>query len=118
MGPQHTRFIELLTKDDALTDVELREMRRLINQDARPHVQGMALIRTSLDGIEAIRGFDRASADLIKTTNRLNRWMLWFTILAVLIAIAALIPAWLPLLGPGPQAPAFTSYTNPAKPGK
>jgi hypothetical protein len=118
MGPQHNRLIELLRKDDALTDVELREMRRLNNQEAKSHVQGMALIRMSLDGIEAIRGFDRASADLIKTTNRLTRWMLWFTILAVLIAVAALIPAWLPLLGPAPQPPAVTSYANPVKYGK
>jgi len=97
MGPDQPRFIELLKKKDSLTDSELSELRGLIDQDARSHVQNMALMRASIDNIEAIRRFDKASADLINLTNRLTKWVLAFTVIAVILGGASLYLSWLAL---------------------
>ena len=82
-----------------LTDSEIREMRSLNRSISKGHVQGMAIIRTNLDLIESIARFDKASADLIKTTNKLTRIILGLTILAVLLSFCSFIAsAWSPLV--------------------
>ena len=97
MDAEQARFIELITQDADLSDDEVREMRRLTKHDSRQHVQGMAAIRTSLDNIMAIRRFDKASANLINTTNRLTKWVLGLTILGVSFAAGSLWLSWLAL---------------------
>jgi hypothetical protein len=99
------RFVEILKNDTPFTDDELREMRRAVNYVSMSHVQGMALIRGSLDTIEAVRTFDRASAQLIETTNTLTKRVLnltWTTVIiagiGALLAVASLIISWMSYL--------------------
>lgn len=96
------KFFALLDKLTEYSDDDIAELWRL-----SPHVrvlsleyQALAHLRASLVTISAIRRFDKASADLINTTNRLTKWVLGLTLLGVLFAGGSLWLSWLALQKP------------------
>jgi hypothetical protein len=92
-------FYVLLKKNTALTDAEIDRMRQLLAMSSalmvREHILGMAQLRSQLDLIGAIRGFERASSTLVETTNRLTRWILLLTVAGAVVGIAnAVATGW------------------------
>ena len=73
MTADQQKSFALLFKPDELTDAELREMRSLINVDPRDHIQGMAMIRASLDNIAAIRKFKGPVRNWLERPTNLRR---------------------------------------------
>ncbi len=90
----------LITQTDAFSEEQIEDLRKYtvsmgnVGTDCRDRAQFRAAIET----IAAIKQFDTASAKLIDTTNRLTRWILALTILAVLFAGASLYLSWLALM--------------------
>jgi hypothetical protein len=86
------RFYFLLNQPNALTDEEIGEFRGLMSKATfdmvRPHILQKSQLRVALDLMESIRRFDRASGSLVATTNSLTKWILAFTVLAVVLGLA------------------------------
>jgi len=99
---EEARFYSLLDQPNRLTDEQIGELRRLMSQATlamvRPHILQKAQLRVALDLMESIRGFDTASSDLVATTNRLTRWILALTVLAVILASASVVASGWPYL--------------------
>lgn len=99
---QYNRFLFLLEKTSALSDEEINELVSLwaipTNTMVLPHIVGMFHARLALEQIRSIRTFDRASSNLIVTTNKLTRWILCLTILATILAIANVVASGWPYL--------------------
>lgn len=91
------RLQQLIVQPSAYSAEELDELRQLgIHCLHLPnqHIAAMQ-IRSSVEIVDAIRRFDKASADLVAATNRLTRWILGLTVAAVLIGVAGVIAtAW------------------------
>ncbi len=97
MTPDQQKLFALLFRPAELTDDELRQLRGLISVDSRDHIQGMAMIRASLDNIAAIRKFDKASAELVSTTNKLTEKIVRLTYVMLGIGLLnALASGWTP----------------------
>ena len=98
----YARFLQLVEQPEPLTDHELHELRGMIKMVAytQPHVQPMALMRANIETIDSIRRFDKASAALIETTNKLTRWVLTLTVLATLLGGGSLYLSYLALVKP------------------
>ena len=95
----YNRFLELLNKEAVLSDEDIQELLSLwshpTNAMVRPHIIGMFQGRMALEQIRSIRTFDKASGDLVKTTNKLTKWILALTILATFLAAASVVAtAW------------------------
>lgn len=99
---KYNHFLALLSKTDPLSDAEINELVLLwaepANTMVHPHVIGMLHGRLALEQIRSIRTFDRASADLVQTTNRLTCWILCLTILAATLATVNVIATGWPYL--------------------
>jgi hypothetical protein len=99
MPDQEQRFYELISQVEPLSDEQLHELRQCLNQSTfamvRPHVLGKAQLRTSVDLIDAIRRFDKASGLMVERGNRINTWVLIFAIVASVLGAAACWIAWL-----------------------
>jgi Mg2+ and Co2+ transporter CorA len=98
---RQNRHYELMSQP-TLSDADINEMCSLwshpTNQMVRQHVLGLAQLRMDLELITSISRFDKASGNLIETTNRLTKWMLKVTILAAILVLANVVAsAWLPL---------------------
>ena len=99
MGDE-TRLTEVISQRGPLTDAEITELRSVavnigsLGDDWRVRAQ----FRAAVEMIAAIRQFDKASADLIQTTNTLAKWMLALTILAALFAGGSLYLSYLALV--------------------
>ena len=96
----HARFDEILRQPHTLTDEELAELLTLINLApyAHPQVQALVNLRMSLETIDSIRRFDKASAALVTTTNRLTQQIIYLTWVMVGIGIlGAITSGWHPL---------------------
>ena len=89
---KYNHFLDLLSKTDILSDQEIHELVSVwadpTNTMVRPHVIGMLQGRLALEQIESIRRFDKASGNLVETTNRLTRWIFGVTILAAVLCAA------------------------------
>ena len=98
MGKQ--KLLDRLAEPEALTELELQQLCRVTAGSTIPSGSTFSeapQVRASVEMIRAIRGFDEASANLVATTNRLTRWILAFTILAVLLAGGSLWLSYLAL---------------------
>lgn len=64
----------LLAKSGEWADEEIEELRKLANLlgIAGSTIRDIAQLRSNLEVIVAVRKFDRASAELIRTTNKLT----------------------------------------------
>lgn len=93
------RFNQLINTIEPMTNVELKECCQLLSR-ATPamlheHVLNKSQVRIEIELIRAIREFDRASADLVKTTNRLNSRLYALTWVMVGVGLlGALASAW------------------------
>lgn len=93
----NTRMLDILKKEK-VTDDDLEELQRLSSQlgslmgTFSSTLGREANFRMSIELIVAIRGFDKASAGLIATTNKLTKQILWLTRVGIAIALIALIP--------------------------
>ena len=66
----------ILNKPGDWTDEEINRLRALYSQHLAPSemiIRDVAKLRSSLEMILAVRRFDKSSADLVKTTNKLTR---------------------------------------------
>ena len=93
----YNRFTELIEQPQPLTDEDVSELRGMIKMLAytQSHVQPMALMRANLETIDSIRRFDRASGELVSTTNLLTEKVRKLTVLGVVFAgIAAILAGW------------------------
>jgi hypothetical protein len=62
---------------------------------APSYVVEKAQLRSSIELIDPIRQFDKASSDVVGVTNRLTRWILALTIIAIVLAlINAVTTGW------------------------
>ena len=50
-------------------------------------IRDIAQLRSNLEVIVAVRSFDRASAQLIQTTNTLTTRILWLTVAAISLGV-------------------------------
>ena len=85
------RTLEILKQESEITGENIVELRRLLEQLASPigllasdTYSNVANFRMSIELIAAIRKFDKASADLIATTNKLTTWILIVTCVALI----------------------------------
>ena len=96
------RFYDLLHQEGPLTDENIRELLSLwahpTHGMVRPHIIGMFQGRMALEQIGSIRLFDKASGELVATTNKLTRWILFLTVLATVLAAASVIASAWPYL--------------------
>jgi len=94
-------FYQLIGKRESLTDEDLQTLRDVLSRAnfnmVRPHVFGKAQLRVDVDLIDSLRKFDRASAALVSTTNRLTRRILWLTVGAIFIGLVQIPVAVMPL---------------------
>lgn len=93
------RFNALLAKEGALSNEDVQELLSLwshpTNAMVRPHIIGMFQGRMALEQIRSIRLFDKASGDLVATTNKLTKWILFLTVLATVLAASGVVAtAW------------------------
>jgi len=86
-----------ILKKEKITDEDLDELQRLCSQmgdlaDIFSSTLGReANFRMSIELIVAIRSFDKASANLITTTNKLTTWILIVTCVALIPVVRDLI---------------------------
>lgn len=74
------RLEELLYQPESLTDDDITELRSLVKIVQHvPYSQSAALLRMAIENIDSIRRFDKASGELVTTTNRLTTQILWLT---------------------------------------
>lgn len=95
------RMHKILTKEGEITDEEITELRKLI-APAFPGgstTSDLPHFRMNLELIAAIRSFDRASADLITTTNKLTKRILILTYVVVGLGLISVIPVVRDLIG-------------------
>ena len=94
------RLQDLLVKDSPYSESELTELRTLAIQTFfLPNKHSFALpLRSAVEVIDSIRRFDKASADLIETTNRLTRWILGLTVLATILGAGSIVASGWPYL--------------------
>lgn len=94
------RLSQLAVKPERYTDEDITELRALL-------ARGVFLIATNaqtmqfrgvIDTIEAIREMNRASGDLVNTTNSLTRAGLWFSGGALVIAVVSLVVSLIALV--------------------
>jgi hypothetical protein len=89
------RYYALLAKVDSLTDEDMHELRILLSHPTsnmrRPHILAASQLRLGLDLIDSIRRFDRASSDLVTTTNRLTIVAIGIAVVGLVIAIVSLV---------------------------
>ena len=92
----YNRLIALLSKEGTLRDEDVQELVSLWSHPTtnmvRPHIIGMFQGRMALEQIRFVRRFDRASGDLVATTNRLTWWILVLTVVLPTVSIVA--SAW------------------------
>ena len=93
------RTLEILKKEGEITDENIVELRRLVGQlassmelFASATYSNVANFRMSMELIAAIRTFDKASADLITTTNKLTNRILILTYVVVGLGLISVIP--------------------------
>ena len=101
------RDIATILGQSEFTQATITEMRKALTE--APLLYNDALFRSlssrasieTLDSIRLLRAsivsFDKASADLINTTNKLTKWVLGLTILGVLLAGGSFWLSWLAL---------------------
>ena len=90
----HNRMFKILKKPGTLTDEELDELRKFFPQPGSPvsiAQSNVADFRMNIELIAAIRTFDKASTNLVTTTNRLTQRILWLTVVAVGIALIPVV---------------------------
>lgn len=82
-------FRDILDKHEKFTDADLQLLRELTGEF---HRQGYGWLkgRMEVEVIAAIEAFDRSSAALVDTTNRLTQRILWLTVVTVIVAVIAL----------------------------
>jgi hypothetical protein len=103
----YNHFLALLRKEGTLSDEDIQELvsswSKSSNAMVRPHIIGMFHGRLALEQIRSIRLFDKASGELVATTNKLTTLILVLTCLAVVVGIANVVAtAW----------PYLTSWVN------
>jgi hypothetical protein len=92
------RMHEIFKKEGEMTDEEIAELRRLIaNSGSLTGIfsgsfSNVANIRMNIELIAAIRSFDKASANLITTTNKLTKRILILTYVVVGLGLISVIP--------------------------
>ena len=88
------RTYKILTKEGSLTDEDITELRKLIGKVGmtKTFYSDMANFRMNTELIAAIRTFDKASADLITTTNKLTNRILILTYVVVGLGLISVIP--------------------------
>src|SRR5258708_32844718 len=96
---RENRFYALLSQIAALSDEDIQELLALwshpTNGMSRPLIIGMFQGRMALEQIRSIRLFDKASADLVATTNTLTRRIFALTVVTTLLAAAGIVAtAW------------------------
>src|SRR5438309_402364 len=96
MGDE-TRLRELISQTSGYSDAEIIELRTVADKigNLGTDWRDRAQFRANVETIAAIKRFDKASGDLVDTTNRLTKLVLAFTIITVVLAGAALWIAWL-----------------------
>ena len=91
------RFYHLIGKREPLTDDDLQTLRDVLSRAnfnmVRPHVLGKAQLRVDIDLIASLRSFDKASAALVTTTNKLTSRILWLTVGAIFIGLVQIVIA-------------------------
>lgn len=94
------RMLEIIKKDAEITDKDLSELRGLLSQltsAAQSFFAGsysnVAAFRMNVELIAAIRSFDKASANLITTTNTLTRRIVCLTYVVIGLGIISAIPS-------------------------
>lgn len=95
----------IVTKERPLSDEDIAELLKLIGLAEK--LDGMSFggmtfsdkvhFRMNVELIAAIRTFDKASADLITTTNKLTNRILFLTYVVVGLGLISAIPAVLQL---------------------
>ncbi len=93
------RAQELMRKPGSWTDREIKELYTLTDGFAvgGTVIRELTQIRSNIELIDAIRGFDKASADLINTTNGLTKRILRLTVLATVFAALSLLLSFMAL---------------------
>ena len=87
------RVIEILRQERSLTDGEIAELRTLSGAvDTRTTYWDVAHFRMNVELLAAIRSFDKASANLITTTNKLTERILMLTCVAIGLGLISVIP--------------------------
>jgi hypothetical protein len=87
MADDQTILFKLLDKPTEYSDEEIAELWRVSPQLRKSGMdyQALAHMRSSLATMSAVRRFDIASADLIKTTNKLTSRIYWLTWVVTLL---------------------------------
>ena len=86
----------ILNKPGDWTDEEINRLRALYSQHLGPSemiIRDVAKLRSSLEMILAVRRFDKSSADLVKTTNKLTSKILLLTYIAIGIGLLQIVEA-------------------------
>jgi hypothetical protein len=83
----------------SFSEEDIESMRELLSKVdfyiAPSYVVEKAQLRSSIELIDPIRQFDKASSDVVGVTNRLTRWILALTIIAIVLAlINAVTTGW------------------------
>ena len=94
-GNERNELRALLEKPGRYTDHDIETLRRTshILAIGGDSYIGIATLRASVELIDAIRRFDRTSADLVRTTNTLTRRILWITVGAIFVGVVQLAVA-------------------------
>lgn len=98
------RMLEIIKQNAEITDENLSELRSLLSQltSAAQSIfagsySNVAAFRMNIELMAAIRTFDKASANLIRTTNKLTKRILILTYVVVGLGLVSAIPAVLQL---------------------
>jgi hypothetical protein len=90
------RFNAVLSQEEALSDENIQELLSLWSHPThamlRPHIIGMFQGRMALEQIRSIRLFDKASGELVATTNKLTWYISVLTLALAVVSIVA--SAW------------------------
>lgn len=86
------KFVELLRKQDAYSEDEIQELRRLCFAMAEQNdYRRVAEFRASIELIDSVRKFDKASGELVSKTNKLTARIILLTYIAMGIGVLQLI---------------------------
>ena len=96
---KENHFYDLLRQGAALSDEDIQKLLSLWSDPTkdmvRPHITAMFQGRMALEQIRSIRLFDKASGDLVGTTNTLTRKILVLTVLVIILGVVDIVAtAW------------------------
>ena len=95
-----SKLQQLLAQPQPLTDEDLQKLRSLVSVSLYlgPNQLQVAELRATVELLDSIRRFDKASGQLVVTTNLLTKRIYWLTILAVILACCGIVASAWPYL--------------------